>query len=84
MLETTIFFCTFQHYQDDADGLCTRLAKPLEKKGGKFDFSVDPDSFKKGLMLVSRVALSHFVGFVAAVLFCLLKCLIRVQTATIK
>ncbi|KAK2553281.1 Tyrosine-protein kinase CSK [Acropora cervicornis] len=38
-----------QHYEKDADGLSTRLAKPLEKKGGKFAFSVDPESFRKGL-----------------------------------
>jgi len=55
-----------QHYQDDADGLCTRLAKPLEKKGGKFDFSVDPDSFKKGLMLVSL----HYTFFGLIDCFC--------------
>lgn len=51
------FFFILQHYQEDSDGLCTRLAKPLEKKGGKFDFSVDPESFKKGLSLAS--VLSH-------------------------
>lgn len=43
-----------EHYQNDADGLCTRLAKPLEKKGGKFDFSVDPDSFKKEGWTIQR------------------------------
>ncbi|XP_068688092.1 tyrosine-protein kinase CSK-like [Montipora capricornis] len=36
-----------QYYERDADGLSTRLAKPLEKKGGKFAFSVDPESFRK-------------------------------------
>ena len=37
-----------QHYQNDADGLCTRLKTPLKKKG-KLDFSVDSESFEKGL-----------------------------------
>ncbi|XP_073242312.1 tyrosine-protein kinase CSK-like [Porites lutea] len=35
-----------QHYEHDEDGLSTRLAHPLQKQG-KFDFSVDPESFKK-------------------------------------
>lgn len=74
MLEITKIVCLVQHYQNDADGLCTRLAKPLEKKGGKFDFSVDPDSFKKGLML----AIYFFV--------CLFDCFCQLgmQMATVK
>lgn len=43
-----------QHYEKDADGLCTRLAEPLEKIGGKFDFSVDPESFKKEGWTIKR------------------------------
>jgi hypothetical protein len=36
-------FC-FQHYEQDADGLCTQLTKSLPKKG-KQDFCVDPKAF---------------------------------------
>ncbi|KXJ27222.1 Tyrosine-protein kinase CSK [Exaiptasia diaphana] len=35
-----------EHYQNDADGLCTMLREPLEKKGS-FDYSVDPEMFHK-------------------------------------
>lgn len=34
--------CNFQHYEQDSDGLCTKLVKPLQKKG-QFEFTVDPD-----------------------------------------
>lgn len=33
-----------EHYMEDADGLCTRLKKPLYKQG-KLDFCVDPKAF---------------------------------------
>ena len=36
-----------QHYTEDADGLCTKLIQPLQKKGENF-FSVSADEFKKG------------------------------------
>jgi len=32
------------------DGLVARLGKPLVKKEGKYDFVVDLQSFKKGLI----------------------------------
>ncbi|XP_033120717.1 tyrosine-protein kinase CSK-like [Anneissia japonica] len=35
-----------EHYERDADGLCSRLIKPLPKEG-KQDFSVDKESFVK-------------------------------------
>lgn len=34
----------FQHYENDADGLCTRLARPVPKRG-HLDFSVDAQQF---------------------------------------
>lgn len=37
----------FQHYTNDADGLCTKLITPLPKQGGSF-FSVSPDDFTSG------------------------------------
>ena len=40
-------FFPSQHYTKDADGLCTRLIQPLQKKGENF-FSVSADEFKKG------------------------------------
>ena len=33
-----------QHYEKDADGLCTRLKKPVAKKG-QLDYSVDQQAF---------------------------------------
>ncbi|XP_031565299.1 tyrosine-protein kinase CSK-like [Actinia tenebrosa] len=42
-----------EHYQNDADGLCTRLTQPLEKKGC-FDFSVDSESFEKEGWAINR------------------------------
>ncbi|XP_053598709.1 tyrosine-protein kinase CSK [Microplitis demolitor] len=33
-----------EHYEEDADGLCTQLTKPLPKQG-KQDFCVDPKAF---------------------------------------
>jgi len=33
-----------EHYENDADGLCTRLTKPLQKDG-YFDVSVDQEAF---------------------------------------
>lgn len=38
------FFSIFQHYEQDADGLCTQLTKSLPKKG-KQDFCVDTKAF---------------------------------------
>lgn len=34
----------FQHYEQDADGLCTQLTKSLQKKG-KQEFCVDTKKF---------------------------------------
>ena len=33
-----------QHYEKDADGLCTQLKKPVAKKGN-LDYSVDRQAF---------------------------------------
>lgn len=38
------WFCLFQHYEQDADGLCTQLTKSLPKKG-KQEFCVDTKKF---------------------------------------
>lgn len=46
-----------EHYEGDSDGLCTRLAKPLKKKGGHYDFSVDPESFEKEGWSIQRTDL---------------------------
>ena len=37
-----------QHYQHEADGLCTKLVEAKEK-AGRLDFSVDSESFEKGM-----------------------------------
>ncbi|KAK3701790.1 hypothetical protein QZH41_009800 [Actinostola sp. cb2023] len=42
-----------EHYQHDADGLCTMLTQPLEKKGS-FDYSVDPEQFQREGWAVPR------------------------------
>ena len=36
----------FQHYERDANGLCTQLRKPVAKQGN-FDICVNPDEFVK-------------------------------------
>ena len=38
------WFCFSQHYEKDADGLCTELRQPLKKKGN-FEFAVDKQAF---------------------------------------
>ncbi|XP_048583816.1 tyrosine-protein kinase CSK isoform X2 [Nematostella vectensis] len=35
-----------EHYQNDSDGLCTRLRQPV-KKSGRYNYSVDSESFVK-------------------------------------
>lgn len=42
----TVLVCV-QHYQKEADGLCTRLRTPVDKEG-KHDVCIDLDAFKKG------------------------------------
>ena len=37
-------FLFTQHYEKDADGLCTQLKKPVAKKGN-LDYSVDRQAF---------------------------------------
>ncbi|ELU07327.1 hypothetical protein CAPTEDRAFT_104207 [Capitella teleta] len=39
-----IFIFFAQHYESDADGLCTRLVKPVPKRGN-YDYSVDKQAF---------------------------------------
>ena len=41
------FFCV-QHYQKDADGLCTRLKTPVDKEGQHL-FVVDLNDFKESM-----------------------------------
>ena len=36
----------FQHYESDADGLCTRLIRPLNKSDGHFEVAVDKKLFQ--------------------------------------
>lgn len=43
-LETYIFFCLLQHYEKDADGLCTQLIKCLHKKG-KQEYCINSKDF---------------------------------------
>lgn len=42
-----------EHYEADADGLCSRLVQPLPKKG-TLNFSVDSDSFVKSGWAINR------------------------------
>ena len=35
-----------QHYESDADGLCTRLIRPLNKSDGHFEVAVDKKLFQ--------------------------------------
>ena len=43
---TPCHFWTLQHYQKDADGLCTRLKVSVPKRGG-LEFSIDCKAFEK-------------------------------------
>ena len=36
-----------QHYETDADGLCTRLKRSVPKTGGEVEFSIDSSAFEK-------------------------------------
>lgn len=42
-----------QHYLEDADGLCTRLTRPVTKQGGSFG-TVSLQEFKSGGWVISR------------------------------
>lgn len=42
-----IVLACVQHYQKEADGLCTRLRTPVDKEG-KRDVCIDLEAFKKG------------------------------------
>ncbi|XP_019615926.1 PREDICTED: tyrosine-protein kinase CSK-like isoform X1 [Branchiostoma belcheri] len=42
-----------EHYEKDADGLCTTLKKPVPKKGGQ-GFSVDSQAFKDAGWAINR------------------------------
>ena len=41
-----------EHYQNDSDGLVTRLKVPVKKKSGKVEYSVDSEDFKKSESVV--------------------------------
>ena len=64
----------FQHYEKDADGLCTQLKQPLEKKGN-FEFAVDKQAFVdqgwvikfKDLKLGEAIGKGEFAGSVSLV-----------------
>ena len=61
-----------QHYEKDADGLCTCLTKPLEKKDN-FDVVVDQNAFiqhgwqikSKDLKLGDQIGKGEFGGMYA-------------------
>ncbi|XP_076354615.1 tyrosine-protein kinase CSK-like isoform X4 [Tachypleus tridentatus] len=42
-----------EHYQKDADGLCTQLRKPVPKEGG-LEFSVDSSAFEQAGWVVDK------------------------------
>ena len=52
-----------QHYEKDADGLCARLTKPVEKRGN-LEFSVDRNRFvQQGWVIKERdLRLGDFIG----------------------
>jgi c-src tyrosine kinase len=47
-------FKLIEHYKSDADGLCTRLRKPLDKQGGNVAIAVDKSAFEKSGWVVKR------------------------------
>ena len=53
----------FQHYTQDADGLCTRLIQPLQKSGESY-CSVAPEDFITGGWLIdkSQVTIGENIG----------------------
>ena len=42
-----------QHYLEDADGLCTRLTRPVTKQGGNFGM-VNLQEFKSAGWVINR------------------------------
>lgn len=62
-----------QHYEDDADGLCTKLIKPLQKEGS-YVFAVDRNAFAeqgwviklKDLKLGAKIGKGDFGGITLA------------------
>lgn len=52
-----------EHYQKEADGLCTRLRTPVDKEG-KHDVCVDLDAFKKAGWAIPRkdITLGQLLG----------------------
>ena len=50
-----------QHYQDDADGLCTALGEPLLREGGQ-SFSVDKEDFVKAGWTIRREDLTVIIN----------------------
>jgi len=45
-LSLCFLFCFIQHYQQDADGLCTKLKQSVPKRGG-LEYSIDSQAFEK-------------------------------------
>lgn len=64
---------TFQHYLNDADGLCCKLQTPVPKKNGGFEGAVDWKQFeesgwvlhKKDLKLEEIIGRGEFGGMQA-------------------
>ena len=56
-------FPSIQHYEKDADGLCTRLVKPVEKQGS-LDYSVDQKTFEEqGWVIKPKdIKIGDFIG----------------------
>ena len=48
-----MFLFLFKHYLQDADGLCTRLTRPVTKEGGCFG-TVSFQEFKSGGWVIKR------------------------------
>jgi len=51
----------FQHYEIEADGLCTQLDKPLKKKDQVTISEAFQESFKKGKVLCTYAFRKYFL-----------------------
>lgn len=52
-----------QHYQEDADGLCTCLGAPLPREGSTTAYSVDKSAFEQARHILSmKAGLASWIG----------------------
>eukprot|EP00090_Calanus_glacialis_P003793 TRINITY_DN12823_c0_g1_i1.p1 TRINITY_DN12823_c0_g1~~TRINITY_DN12823_c0_g1_i1.p1 ORF type:complete len:416 (-),score=101.97 TRINITY_DN12823_c0_g1_i1:734-1981(-) len=53
-----------EHYQEDADGLCTTLGEPLSREGGGVAYSVDKTAFEQAGWTIKReeITLQEKIG----------------------